>query len=105
MRKRILGPALALGGSLVAACATTGSSPDPDPALVLPPGEGRAILEHECLRCHELDALALFRDFYGREQWRALVLTMRENGARVDDEQVAVLADYLARYFGRGGRP
>jgi mono/diheme cytochrome c family protein len=99
---RIVVPAIVLGGSVFAACATTGSVPDRQQTLALPPGEGRAILERECLRCHELDALALFRDFYGREQWRALVLTMRENGARVDDQQVAVLADYLATYFGTG---
>lgn len=69
----------------------------------LPSGQGREILEHECLRCHELDALTLFRDFYGREQWRALVMTMRDNGAELDDAQVDVLARYLARHFGTEG--
>lgn len=69
---------------------------------VLPPGDGRPILERECLNCHELGALELFSDFYTKERWRSLVLTMRENGAEVDDEQVEVLATYLARHFGTG---
>jgi mono/diheme cytochrome c family protein len=69
----------------------------------LPRGAGRVILERECLSCHELDALALFRDYYGRAQWRALILTMRDNGAALDDEQVEVLASYLAQHFGIGG--
>lgn len=69
----------------------------------LPAGPGRAILERECLKCHELDALTLFSDFYGRAQWRALVLTMRDNGAELDDEQVDVLAGYLAQHFGTEG--
>jgi mono/diheme cytochrome c family protein len=77
--------------------------PSPGAALALPAGEGRTILERECLNCHELDALELFRDFYGREQWRSLVVTMRQNGAEVDDEQVEVLAAYLARHFGTEG--
>lgn len=68
----------------------------------LPDGPGRDILVTECLNCHELDALELFKDYYDKERWRSLVLTMRENGARVDDREVDILAGYLARYFGTG---
>lgn len=68
----------------------------------LPAGDGRGILERECLSCHELDALELFSDFYSRDQWRSLVITMRGNGAQVDDDEVEVLATYLARHFGIG---
>ncbi len=94
----------------VGACALR---PTPEPAgtaaelpaagsLPLPAGAGRAILERECLNCHELGALELFKGFYSRDRWRALVITMRDNGAEVDDEQVEVLATYLARHFGTG---
>jgi mono/diheme cytochrome c family protein len=90
--------ALTLGG-----CATTGE-PDASglPASALPAGRGRAILERECLKCHELDALDLFKGFYTRDQWASLVATMRANGARVDDDELDVLAAYLERYFGVG---
>lgn len=70
--------------------------------LVLPPGAGRALLERECLNCHELEVVELFSDFYDRELWRSLVITMRGNGATLDDREVEVIAEYLARYFGTG---
>lgn len=82
------------------------SAPRPAPqtalpsAGALPTGEGRDILVRECLNCHQLDALELFRGFYTEDRWRSLVLTMRENGAEVDDRQVDVLAEYLAQHFG-----
>jgi mono/diheme cytochrome c family protein len=70
--------------------------------LALPPGAGRALLERECLNCHELDALTLFSGFYDRDRWRSLVLTMRGNGAKLDDAEVEIIADYLARNYGTG---
>jgi cytochrome c5 len=70
--------------------------------IELPPGQGRALLERECLNCHELKALTLFSAYYNRERWRALVMTMRGNGAVLDDAEVEVVADYLARNFGTG---
>jgi hypothetical protein len=89
----------------LAACTTTQQSlPTRDTAFAagveLPVGEGREILVNECLNCHELAALELFRDFYDRDLWRSLVISMRANGAEVDDTEVDVLADYLARHFG-----
>lgn len=74
----------------------------PERIAGLPAGAGRDILVTECLNCHELDALELFKDFYNKERWQSLVLTMRENGARVDDRQVDILAEYLAQHFGTG---
>ena len=94
---------IGLGGVLSAACAVVPGPRRADTGVDLPPGEGRAILETQCLVCHELGALTLFEDFYGRDRWRALVITMRANGAVVDDDEVEVLADYLARHFGTGG--
>lgn len=85
-----------------AACVRGGLRPEAGEIAALPEGAGRSILERECLSCHELDALELFSGFYTRELWRALVITMRDNGAVVDDEDVEVLATYLARHFGTG---
>lgn len=68
--------------------------------VALPAGAGREILENQCLICHELEALELFSDFYTRDLWRSLVISMRANGAQLDDAQVEVVADYLARHFG-----
>jgi hypothetical protein len=97
-------PALLLGLAVVAiaACRSAAVVDEPVPAAGLPAGDGRDILVTECLNCHELDALELFQDFYDQERWRSLVMTMRENGAQVDDREVDVLAEYLARHFGTG---
>jgi mono/diheme cytochrome c family protein len=93
---------LALTALAGAACRSPEVLDDPQRSAGLPDGNGRDILVTECLNCHELDALELFKDFYNQERWRSLVLTMRENGAQVDDRQVDILAEYLARHFGTG---
>lgn len=72
------------------------------PGVDLPEGPGRDILYAECLSCHELTALALFKGFYTRDSWRALVVGMVANGAEVDDAELEVLSDYLAQHFGVG---
>lgn len=95
-------------------CATQVSAPAPEPSLEssaeptqafeagidLPEGPGREILVTSCLACHDLVALTLFKGFYTRDSWKALVLTMVGNGAELDAAEVEVLADYLERYFG-----
>ena len=89
-------------GAAIAACGALETVDVAGVAATLPDGEGREILVRECLNCHELDALELFKGFYTQDRWRSLVITMRENGAQVDDAQVDVLAEYLAQHFGTG---
>jgi hypothetical protein len=79
-----------------------GAAARADPGIALPDGGGREILLTDCLGCHDLGGLDLFKGFYGREQWRDLVLTMVAHGAAVDAAEVEELADYLTRYFGPG---
>jgi hypothetical protein len=71
-----------------------------DAGVELPSGAGRQVLVEQCLICHELTALELFKDFYDRDNWKSLIISMRANGAEVDDAQVEVLSDYLAHNFG-----
>jgi hypothetical protein len=91
---------------LLAACSacTTAPTRESAPAFAagveLPDGPGREILTASCLSCHELTALPLFATFYTRDDWHALVLTMKAHGAPVDGAQIEVLADYLAQHFG-----
>jgi hypothetical protein len=90
-------------GVTLGACAAQRAPDGSEAALsALPPGPGRAILERECLKCHELDALELFKGFYTRDQWSSLIVTMRGNGAQIEDGELDVLAAYLERYFGTG---
>lgn len=107
MRNRLPGRlvvagAVAAGAVAIAGCAHRAPPDRADAGLSLPEGEGREILERECLNCHELEVLVLFSDFYDQARWRSLVITMRDNGADVDDAEVELVARYLARHFGTG---
>ena len=75
-----------------------------DAGVTLPEGAGREILVAQCLVCHELAALELFRDFYDQDSWRSLVESMRAHGADVDDAEVELVSAYLAQHFGTGVR-
>lgn len=84
---------------LVTAAGTTSSSGASAPGDELPEGPGKSILQAKCTTCHALDELPKFRR-YNREEWRNLVTTMRDYGAKVDEREIDVLADYLVEHFG-----
>lgn len=54
-----------------------------------------------CTSCHNLREVTKFSGFYGREQWRDIVLTMMDYGAPVNAKEVEVLTDYLAAALGK----
>jgi hypothetical protein len=91
---------------LLAACGACTTTPTREPVppfeagVDLPESPGREILVASCLSCHQLSALPLFKEFYTRDSWRTLVLTMKEHGANVNGAEIEMLADYLARHFG-----
>lgn len=67
----------------------------------LPDGDGKKILIASCTTCHDLTEVTKLRGYYTRAQWRDVVVTMKEYGAKVDDKQVDVLTDYLTQYLGK----
>ena len=67
----------------------------------LPDGEGKKILVSSCTACHDLTEVTKFRGYYDRKQWRDIVVTMMDYGAAVDEKQVDLLADYLAKNLGK----
>ena len=67
----------------------------------LPDGEGKKILVSSCTACHDLTEVTKFRGYYDRKQWRDIVVTMMDYGAPVDEKQVDILADYLAKHLGK----
>jgi virginiamycin B lyase len=67
----------------------------------LPDGEGKKILETACTACHDLTEVTKFRGYYTRDEWRDIVRTMIEYGAKVQDKDVAVLVDYLTKTLGK----
>jgi hypothetical protein len=71
------------------------SSPVSVQAQAFPDGPGKDILERECSTCHAPDMVRTF----GRsaEEWHDVVITMIDQGAKVSNEQVPVLVDYLTK--------
>jgi hypothetical protein len=50
--------------------------------------------------CHELRGLTAYQDYWGEPEWRSMVETMVDYGAEVGDEEVPVLAQWLAENYG-----
>ena len=67
----------------------------------LPEGVGKKILQTSCTTCHELDEVTKFKGFYTRAQWRDVVVTMVDYGAKLQPTEIDVLADYLAEHLGK----
>ena len=69
-------------------------------AAELPEGEGKVILLRACTTCHDLGSLKLFKGYYTEELWRELVIDMVRVGAQVKENEISILAKYLAEHFG-----
>ena len=70
-------------------------------AEALPDGAGRQLLQTHCTWCHDLGEVTKFNGYYDRAQWRDIVVTMVDYGAKVEKNDVEVLSDYLAQHLGR----
>ena len=65
----------------------------------LPEGAARELIERACGQCHSLETV--LRSRLSRQQWEAQIDAMIAKGAKLSDEEIDVIADYLGRYFGR----
>jgi cytochrome c5 len=60
---------------------------------------GKTILENACTACHDLD---LVQDMHlNKQEWEDLVKSMIGKGASVEDKDVPVLVEYLAKTYGK----
>ncbi len=66
----------------------------------MPEGEGKELVLASCTRCHDLRGIPAYKGYWGREEWRAMVETMRRHGAPIGAAQADTIADYLNRHFG-----
>ena len=66
----------------------------------LPEGEGKVILERACTTCHDLGGLKDFKGNYTEELWRDLIVDMVRVGAKLNGNEINILAKYLAEHFG-----
>jgi cytochrome c5 len=60
---------------------------------------GKMILENACTACHDLDLVMDMK--LSKQEWDDLVKSMISKGAAVEDKDVAVLVDYLAKTYGK----
>jgi mono/diheme cytochrome c family protein len=69
-----------------------------DDKLVLPEGVGKAEVTRACTQCHSADNVVNSRRT--RAQWESKIDQMIARGATVSDEEIEVIAGYLAEHFG-----
>ena len=65
----------------------------------LPPGPGRNLVIATCVQCHDLGVTTSQRKT--ADEWRRSVERMAHLGAKLNGREMLIVADYLAREFGR----
>jgi len=60
---------------------------------------GKMILENACTACHDLDLVMDMK--LTKDEWGDLVKSMISKGADVQDKDVPVLVEYLAKTYGK----
>jgi len=86
--------------------ATFGPDSIPFPRDYVPPeitefftnADARIFMEVRCISCHSLDPI--FNTRNSPEGWRVLLVSERERGARLNDEELEKLAEWLGRARG-----
>ncbi|MBV8564582.1 MAG: hypothetical protein JO273_03900 [Methylobacteriaceae bacterium] len=69
----------------------------------LPDGPGRQEVETACGGCHELSRIA--NAGYSAQDWRTVVHMMLNVGAKLPDNELSTVVDYLAAHFPEKPRP
>jgi virginiamycin B lyase len=67
--------------------------------IELPEGEGKEIYERACVQCHVGQQMS--RVNFGRHDWQEAVDAMIGWGAPMDEEEVPILVDYLAKHLNK----
>jgi hypothetical protein len=60
--------------------------------------EAEALLTRACTSCHEPDRFNNTR--FSPDRWRVVIVDMRERGAKLEDEEVERLVEWLGRTKG-----
>jgi cytochrome c5 len=75
------------------------------PAAGQAPGGGgsdaaaKKVLENSCTACHDLDLVA--SQHLTKDEWQSVVSSMVAKGASVEQKDMPVLVDYLAKTYGK----
>ena len=98
MRTRLGGLGVLLTGALLCAIGWSTTTIAQTDEAKLPQGDGREILLTACTECHGLENVTADRKT--RSGWRDVVEEMAGLGARVTDDDIKRVVDYLTRNFG-----
>ncbi len=71
--------------------------------VTLPEGPGKDIVETVCSQCHPLSVVT--KVGYSRPDWEILVKAMLFRGAKLTQDQVPVVVDYMAKNFPKAAGP
>ena len=83
-----------------------GPTTKPFPRTYIPPEittffsdpEAKRLLDRACTTCHPLDRVEKAR--YAEDRWRVVAVEMRERGAKLTDEELERLVEWLGRVWG-----
>ena len=64
----------------------------------LPEAPGKPILVRVCSACHDLDTATGTR--HTRNEWRQVIESMIDRGAKASDEEIVAITGYLTAYAG-----
>jgi competence protein ComEA len=70
---------------------------DPE-AEHLPPGKGKTEVAEVCMECHGVSNIR--RQRLSKDEWTSEVSDMIDRGAKANDDQMAIIVDYLVQNFG-----
>ena len=73
-------------------------------ATTMSEGAGKEIVETVCTQCHGLNTVSS-AGYGSRGEWRNVVDDMVSRGAPLRDDEIDVVAEYLAATFGAGASP
>jgi mono/diheme cytochrome c family protein len=71
-----------------------------EPTTFFSDAEAEALLKRACTSCHDSDRFNNAR--FSPDRWRVVIVDMRERGAKVEDEELERLAEWLGRTKGAG---
>jgi hypothetical protein len=80
--------------SVVSACGSATPELAQDPVAV----DAEALVQEQCAECHGLDRVT--RESKSRDEWDRTVVRMVSHGAELNDEEQAIVVDYLAQTYG-----
>src|ERR1700726_4144555 len=90
----MIGSCIVLIGSVLIFISLTSAAS----AQNLPPGDGQDIVQHQCAGCHALKVVTSKKA--SKQQWATIVDQMVSRGADVEDDDIEIVVQYLAKNFG-----